>query len=189
YVTDCLNINQTTYRRIIAVKQTVDQLQESGLELPANESLAAELARLDAPLRPRVWNDLVIRAEKEEKTLTTEDVRRAVEIATEVIPHEPRGNSVAEASDEVDMELDDSNNGSQPRKKAVQEGQLILTEKGEAALNRIRKVCGDEFADAIEDGTKAMTERDIKNWAEYDDQMMRQLVFFMFDQGYPLSKA
>jgi hypothetical protein len=190
YVTTCLNINQTTYRRIIAVKQTVDQLQEDGLELPANESQAAELARLDPPLRSRVWNDLVIRAEREEKTLTLEDVRRAVEIATEVIPHEPRRTSDpdATASVEVDMEMDD-NNGSQPRKKAVQEGQLILTEKGEAALNRIRKVCGDEFATAIEDGTKAMTERDIKNWAEYDDAMMRQLVFFMFDQGYPLSKA
>jgi hypothetical protein len=192
FVTDYLNINIATYRRIIAVSQTVHQLQEAGLELPANESQVAELARLDPPIRARVWNELVIRAEKEDKVLTVEDIRRAVEVAEQAaLTRDTRGPSDADHGVEVDLDMDA--NGAEPspaKKKApVQEAVLVLTEKGEAALTRVRKVCGDEIAEAIASGTKAMTERDLRNWAEYDNEMMRQLVFFVFDQGYPLSKA
>jgi hypothetical protein len=190
YVTDCLNINIVTFRRIVAVSQTIAQLQEAGLELPANETQAAELSRLQAPLRPQVWNDLVISAEREEKTLTVEDVRKAVDTAERIIPRSSRGPSDADV--EVDMDLEDGNGSEPPRAKKnaiAQEAELILTEKGEAALNRIRKICGDEIADAIEEGTKALTERDIRNWAEFDPEMMRQLTFFVFDRNYPLNKA
>ena len=74
-------------------------------------------------------------------------------------------------------------------KPQAQDAVLVLTEKGEAALSRVRKVCGEEIANAISSGTKAMTERDLRNWAEYDPEMMRQLVYFIFDQNYPLTKA
>jgi hypothetical protein len=190
YITDYLRIDLRTYRRIIAISQTVHQLQEAGLELPANETQVAELARLQAPIRARVWNDLVIRAEKEDKTLTVEDVRRAVDIADSAASHDAKGASGAEQGVEIDLEED--SNGSEPparRKPAAQEAILVLTEKGEAALTRIRKVCGEQIADAITSGAKAMTERDIRSWAEFDDEMMRQLVFLVFDQNYPLRQA
>lgn len=190
YVTDFLRIDLRTYRRIIAISQTIDQLKAAGLELPANETQAAELARLDAPLRPTVWNDLVIRAEREDKRLTVDDVRRAVEVAESQIPPVPEPVRSA-AVIEVDME--DKDNGAAPpasrKKDKIQEAELVLSEKGEAALTRIRKICGDKIADAIEDGTKALTEREIRAWAEYDDTMMRMLVFFIFDQNYTLGKA
>jgi hypothetical protein len=181
YVTISLNINIVTYRRIIAVSQTVAQLRDAGLELPANESQVAELARLDAPMRAKVWNDLVIRAEKLEKALTLEDIKHAVELAESQTPKR-----------EVEVEMEDKDNGSEPptkKKSPIQEGVLVLTEKGEAALNRIRKICGTEIAQAIQMGIKAMTEREIKNWAEYDDEMMRQLVYYIIDQNWPLTKA
>jgi hypothetical protein len=191
FVTDYLNINIATYRRIIAVSQTVHQLQEAGLELPANETQVAELARLDPPIRARVWNELMIRAEKEDKVLTVEDIRRAVEVAEQAaLARDTRGSSDADHGVEVDLEDTNGNEPPAAKKKApVQEAVLVLTEKGEAALSRVRKVCGEEIAEAIASGTKAMTERDLRNWAEYDNEMMRQLVFFVFDQNYPLTKA
>jgi hypothetical protein len=191
FVTDYLNINIATYRRIIAVSQTVHQLQEAGLELPANETQVAELARLDPPIRTRVWNELMIRAEKEDKVLTVEDIRRAVEVAEQAaLARDTRGSSDADHGVEVDLEDTNGNEPPAAKKKApVQEAVLVLTEKGEAALSRVRKVCGEEIAEAIASGTKAMTERDLRNWAEYDNEMMRQLVFFVFDQNYPLTKA
>jgi hypothetical protein len=191
FVTDYLNINIATYRRIIAVSQTVHQLQEAGLELPANETQVAELARLDPPIRARVWNELMIRAEKEDKVLTVEDIRRAVEVAEQAaLTRDTRGPSDADHGVEVDLEDTNGNEPPAAKKKApVQEAVLVLTEKGEAALSRVRKVCGEEIANAIASGTKAMTERDLRNWAEYDNEMMRQLVFFVFDQNYPLTKA
>jgi hypothetical protein len=191
FVTDYLNINIATYRRIIAVSQTVHQLQEAGLELPANETQVAELARLDPPIRARVWNELMIRAEKEDKVLTVEDIRRAVEVAEQAaLTRDTRGSNDADHGVEVDLEDTNGNEPPAAKKKApVQEAVLVLTEKGEAALSRVRKVCGEEIANAIASGTKAMTERDLRNWAEYDNEMMRQLVFFVFDQNYPLTKA
>jgi hypothetical protein len=41
YVTDYLKIDPRSYRRIIGISQTIAQLQETGLELPANETQAA----------------------------------------------------------------------------------------------------------------------------------------------------
>ncbi len=191
FVTDYLNINIATYRRLIAVSQTVHQLQEAGLELPANETQVAELARLDPLIRTRVWNELMIRAEKEDKVLTVEDIRRAVEVAEQAaLARDTRGSSDADHGVEVDLEDTNGNEPPAVKKKApVQEAVLVLTEKGEAALSRVRKVCGEEIAEAIASGTKAMTERDLRSWAEYDNEMMRQLVFFVFDQNYPLTKA
>jgi hypothetical protein len=184
YVTDYLNIAQTSYDRIIQVSQTIAQLQEKGLVLPENETVAAELARLETRLRAEVWNDLVTKAEKEDKTLTSYDVRRAVEAIKE---------GAGYGDVEVDMEDDGSeapsSKAASSKKADAKDGELILTEKGESALARIKKICGKEIADAIEDGTKAMTEREMISWSDYDDDMMRQLVFFLFDQGYALHKA
>jgi hypothetical protein len=194
YVTDVLGMDIRSARRIIKVHQTVHLLQQRGLALPANETQAAELSRLDPELQPRIWNELLIRFEREEKTLTTGDVRRAVEIAESQIPQIPQ--KLPESSrGAVEVAMEDQDNGSEapkvppPKKGAIQEAVLVLTEKGEAALNRIRKVCGKEVGDAIANGTKAMTERDIRNWADYDNDMMRQLLYFVFDLGYPVTRA
>ena len=176
-----------TYRRIVAVSQTVAQLQDAGLALPANQTQAEELSRLDPGLRAKIWNSLVIQAETEDKALTTEDIRRAVDLVEKQVPQAARPAQVT-AGIEVDM---DQENGSQPppaKPQAQEEGQLVLTEKGEAALSRIKKICGAQIAKAIEDGTIAMTERDIRNWAEYDDAMMRTLVYYIVNR-WTLSKA
>jgi hypothetical protein len=190
YITEHLRMDLRTYRRIVAISQTVDQLKAAGLELPANDAQAEQLARLDPNKRAGVWNELLLRYQQEEKTLTADDVRRAVD-AIESHIKEPAAPSHA---GHVEIPMDDSDNGDAPPapqkpKEPAQEGQIILTEKGEAALVRIRKICGDLIGNAIAEGTRAMTERDIRNWAEYDDAMMRQLAFFVFDQRYTLARA
>lgn len=188
YVTDFLKIDIRSYHRILAVSETVEQLKQAGLQLPANESQAAELARVDAPLLPQFWSDLIIRFEREERPLTTDAIREAINQPIVASPTSARAAAPARgAGIEVDM---DDNGSAPPAKKQtpVQEGVLVLTEKGEAALNRIRKICGDKIAKAIEDGTRAMTERDIRNWAEFDDTMMKTLVYFI-NNNWTLNRA
>lgn len=195
YLTISLRMDLRTYRRIIAVSQTIAQLQHAGLELPANETQAAELARLKAPLRPKVWSDLLSRALREEKNgLTTEDVKHAVEAAEEAAEALRPAEEPARSGGGIEVDMEDQDNGAaapaaKKAKPPVQEGEVVLTEKGEAALNRIRKICGDLIANAVASGTRAMTEREIRNWAEYDDAMMRLLVYYIVDQNWPLSKA
>ena len=190
YVTDYLGIPLTSFRRIVAVSQTVAQLQEAGLKLPANQAQAEELSKLEVSMRPQVWNNLVLEAERLEKILTPEDVRRAVEASERQAPK-----AQPQIQDQgIEIAMDSSENGDSPRKSAqadaqdAQDAQLILTEKGEAALQRIRWICGAEIADAILDGTRVLSERELRNWAEYDDAMMRSLVYFV-NQNWPLAKA
>ena len=188
YVTDYLNINIVTYRRIVAVSQTVAQFRDAGLPLPENETIAAELSRLEAGLRPKVWNELVIQAERQEKTLTAEEGRRAVDaVLTPIRPAITGG---------IEVDMDSGDNGTsapaarKPKPQVQdQEAQLILTEKGEAALARIKKVCGKQIAEAITSGTLAMTERELRHWAEYDDEMMKTLVYYLVSLRWTLLKA
>lgn len=185
YVTDYLGIDIRSYRRIVAVSQTIAQLQEAGLKLPANQAQAEELSRLETSMRPQVWNNLILEAERLEKILTADDVRHAVEAGEQQTP-QPQ---IQDQGIEIDMDMGD--NGSSPKKSAqadAQDAQLAYTEKGEAALQRIRSICGAEIADAILDGTRVLSERELRNWAEYDDAMMRSLVYFV-NQGWPLAKA
>lgn len=189
YVTDYLGIDIRSYRRIVAVSQTIAQLQEAGLQLPANQAQAEELSRLETSMRPQVWNNLVLEAERLEKILTADDVRHAVEIGERQAPKaQPQ---IQDQGIEIDMDLGE--NGRSPKKSAqaeddAQDAQLAYTEKGEAALQRIRWICGAEIADAILDGTRVVSERELRNWAEFDDAMMRSLVYFI-NQGWPLAKA
>jgi hypothetical protein len=182
YVTRRLQISERSYHRIISVSHVVAQLQEAGLALPANQAQAEELSRLEAPLRPKLWNDLLTRFEHEESALTADDIKKAVDAAVSELP-------AAKPVANIEVEMEESDNGSEPPAAETKEAELILTEKGEAALNRIRKICGDMIANAILDGTRAMTEREIKLWADLEDDMMKQLLFFVVDQKYTLSKA
>jgi hypothetical protein len=193
YVTNHLQINERSYRRIIGVSQTVYQLQSAGLAIPANQAQAEELSRLEVSLRPRVWNDLILRFESEEKLLTADDVKYAVDL---IENHAPQAVVSDTVSDEIDLDLEqeEQDNGDAPlapAKKPARKSssELILTEKGEAALARIRKVCGTAIAEAIEDGTRVLSEREIKSWAEYDDQMMRTLTYYVMDQDWSLARA
>lgn len=192
YLEDEFEFSDRTARRITQVSQTCFQLLKEGLQLPDNESQVTELSRVEEPLRPRFWNNLLIQYEKEEKPLTADAVRYAVDDYLKSAPAAPQ------SSGGIEVEMPDSSstssNGSKPgataaAKPQVQEGQVVLSEKGEAALARIRKVCGDEVAQAIEEGTKAMTERDIKAWADYDNGMMKTLTYYLFDRNWTLTKA
>lgn len=190
YVTDELRIDPRTYRRIIAVSQTISQLQEAGLTLPLNESQAAELARLDPERRARVWLDLITKAEKADHRLRLEDVKRAVDNAeaSMVAPAPVRRGTV-----EVDMDTDNGDEPA-PREKnvkgpVVQEVGVVFTERGEAALARIRKLCGDEIADAIESGTVPITEKELRTWAEQPDNVARALSHYVIDKRWTVAKA
>lgn len=191
YVTDCLSMDRRTCQRIINVGYTVGQLQEAGLALPANETQAAELARLEPERRASVWSGLLaLEAKDPEKKLTTQDVKQAVEheaLATPPAPPTPPA-KVQKSAGSIEVPMD---NGEEPRQKedATTVAGIVLTEKGEAALEHIRKVCGAQIAEGIETGNTALEEKDIRLWAEQEAALMRALVHYVTDKHWAVAKA
>jgi hypothetical protein len=184
YLAERTPFDQRTFHRISMVGQTCAYLQEAGLQLPANETQIVELNRLEVNRRAEAWNALLIKSEKEEVPLTVEAIRAFVDkIAAE--PAKP----APPATGGIEVEMGDSNGEEPKTKPKIQEGEIRLTEKGEAALARIRKVCGGAIADSIENGSNAMTEREIRGWADKDDSEMKSLVYYLIDQRWTLNKA
>lgn len=153
--------------RFIAAEQTMALLEHNGIErLPANESQAAELARLPEDNRVEAWQSLI--SEADEPTVI--DVRRLVE-------KKIKQGINAEPDADIEIDLD----GEQERR--------TLSEQGERALDRIREICGDSIAKGIEHGTIDITESDIIHWAEQRDDTVRNLAYYIIDLRWRLNKA
>lgn len=196
YVVDHLHISRQTYQRILLVSQTVDQLQDAGVELPANQTHVEELARLEPPLRLKVWNELLTRFEYEQQSMTAEDIKEAVQAAAKAVEvRQAARQKKIEAEVDVDMddEEEDKDNGVAPPAKRSRardpETEVLFSEKGEAALAKIRTICGDNTADAIRRGNPiALSERELHLWAEQDDDMIRMLAS-MVGPSWSVAKA
>lgn len=188
YVRDHLGIARQTMERIISISETVDLLKKAGLALPMNETQAVELGRLEPDQRPHLWSGLLSEAERTEQILTAEDIRRAVDQFS--IRRPPQTGRRAP------IEIEMTDNGDEPPVKekkvkgvVVPEVGLVLTEKGEAALARIQKLCGPEVAQAIENGSLPLSEKEIKLWAEQDEPVVKALLMYVADLRWTVSKA
>lgn len=195
YVLEHHGMTDTTCRRIVNIAQTVNQFQNAGLALPANESQVAELARLEPEKRASVWSGLLaLEAKDPERKLTLEDVQVAIEQTEAVATPAParsstsRSKRASSAPRDTGIEVD-MDNGEEPREKKVTVAGIVLTEKGEAALERIRKICGAQIAEAIETGNTPIEEKEIRLWAEQDADLMRTLIHYVTDQHWTVAKA
>lgn len=159
-------------------------LEGAGLSLPLNESQIEILAELKEERVPIVWDRLVRVCNKADKPVTVARIRRAVELDEQELEEEEdkdakeaKGGSKARGGVKVGLSLDDE--------KFV----LKLTEDGERALARIRRICGEEIADAIEAGTLQLPEKAILKWAEQSDLIMRNIVHYVVDLGWRVTDA
>jgi hypothetical protein len=66
---------------------------------------------------------------------------------------------------------------------------ISLSETGEAALERIRRHAGDGIANALEDMTVSISERDLRKWAEEEPWMIKKLGYYLVHQRWSLSQA
>lgn len=193
YVTDFLPIDWRTCRRIVVIAETIERLKDAGLSLPLNETQAAELARLEPERRAAVWSRLISRFSADDRKLTVEAVRIAVD-EDERQRAQLKAETEKPREIEVAMEEDIGSDGEEPQpKKKTSPGPpsavRILTEKGEAALERIRRVCGDNVARDLASGRVALGERELRAWAELSEAAMRTLVYYVMDERWSVNKA
>jgi hypothetical protein len=163
-----LRMDERSVRRSMNILSVIERLEGSDIQLPSNESQLIELAKLPDERVLPVWERLVKTCDKKDVPITIFRIREAVNLDEEPAKPAPRGGVQANIS------LDET----EP-----------LTEAGEKALARIRRICGEDIAKAIESGVVTLPEKALIKWAELKDQLMRNLVYYIIDQRWTVAQA
>lgn len=190
YILKYCRISVDTAQQMIAVSRTNDLLREAGLPLPANQSQAAELARLEPEQQAIVWQRLLEGERQTEMPLTASIVKKQVELAKNAAPAPPRS-GVSVTLNLGDGETKTKDNGA-PKKMtpaAKVPAKVVFTGEGEAALERVRRLCGDPVGNAIANGNLPISERDLLKWAEEDDDMVETLAHYISNLRWTVTQA
>jgi hypothetical protein len=201
-------LDASSITRIQQIGPVVERLREAGLQLPENESQAAELIPLKPEDQAHVWKRVLLAAEKAEAPITKRVVRDVVAFYQRQQP-EPEEDEEEEQQEEEQeetaagrrgvrtaLDLDDKaeakedsapSRGKKDKPKVPE--RLTFTEKGEAALERIKRLCGKAVGETIEKGNVSISERDLIKWSEETDSMVRNLAYYVIDQRWRVDKA
>jgi hypothetical protein len=196
YVRRNFKLEMRDVARIHSIATTVLLLERQGLTLPENETQVLELARLEPEKRGAVWQKMLSLNEREDIPLTSDFIRKAVEKETRLLPEGGSGPGPRAARGvEVSLDLGSGGDGPGPARGSRPPGapnteRISLTARGEAALTRLRALCGDSLVDALERGSLPMAERDIIRWGEESDaELVRNLVYYVAHLRWTLAKA
>jgi hypothetical protein len=191
YVQKHLQADMETVNRIERIGPIVDRLLEAGLKLPANESQAAELSKLKPEKQPQVWKQVLIASEKTESPITVSIVRKAVALHEPQQPKEESDRPGVMTALDLEGETTKTEDDGAPAKqeKAKVPERLTFSEKGEAALERVGRLCGKSVREAIEKGNLPISERDLLKWSQEEDSMVQALKYYIVDQRWKVDKA
>jgi hypothetical protein len=190
YVLKYCRINVDTATRMMAISRTNDLLREAGLRLPYNETQAAELARLEPEQQLIVWQRLLDGESESEMPLTASIVKKQVELAKSATPAPPRtGVNVTLNFGDGATKADGNGASKKMTPAAKVPPKVVFTDKGEAALERIKRLCGDAVGNAIANGNLPITERDLLKWADEEDDIVETLAHYISNLRWTVAQA
>jgi hypothetical protein len=198
YAVKHLRADLRSVNRTLEVAEVIEVLRRANLPMPANETQAAELSRLDEDHQAEVWQRLLKAEEVHELPLTAAAVKKAVDLAQEIIDAQAEAastGSLALGRKGVQTDLDMDSADGAPEKMTpvpetkVPERAVKYDESGEAALERITRLCGAAVGKAIESGNLPMTQRELIKWAEEGDEMVERLAHYVNDLRWKVDKA
>jgi hypothetical protein len=178
-----LKIDRFMVARILNITLRTELLEQNNLRLPSNESQLLALKNVPDDKLPETWQRILDEEDRIDRPLTAKTIRTEVQ---KVVPPKQRGGVKTPLEEEPEAEA--GGNG-QVTKAAEAKARISLSEKGEAALERIRRLAGDAYANAIEDMTVPISERDLCKWADQEDWMLKKLGYYLVDQRWSLSQA
>jgi hypothetical protein len=184
YVEIHLHFSWDLAKRWMRVSQAFDLLDQAKLQLPINESQVIELAKIKEPgTLVAVWERILDFATANKAALTHDLVRGAVnEQRTKAGTILTRAIRKKKGKAPKGISIDLEGNGAPKTVKG-------LSDKGEIALNRIRRYCGDAYADAILGENVNISEGDLIKWAEETSEMIKNLGYWIVIKRWSLRKA
>jgi hypothetical protein len=180
YAETYLKIDRFMVARILSITLRADLLEQNNLRLPGNESQLLALKNVPDDQLPETWQRILDEEDRVERPLTAKTIRLEVEKVAS-----PRARAGVKTALDEEPEKETGDNGEVVKIKT----RISLSEKGEAALERIRRHAGDAYANAIEDMTVPISERDLCKWADQEDWMLKKLGYYLVDQRWSLFQA
>lgn len=188
YVEEHLKLDYRMARAWMRASQALSLLDKEKLQLPYNQSQVLELTKLKTPaVLVGVWQKILDFCDREKKVVTFDLVQKAVAAQrTKTNEYVTRARTKAPPAKAkgIDVDLSADSNGAVTKAPAS-----TLSEDGEKALNRIRRLCGDEIADTIRAENPKIQERDLIKWSEQEADMVKNLAYWIIHKRWTLRKA
>jgi hypothetical protein len=185
YVEHCLKYDYRLARFCMRASPALELIKEQKLQLPYTQSQVVELIKIKEPeTMLGLWQKILDYCDKEQATASYDMVRDAVEKQrTKTGDYQTRAVKPKPLPKGIEIDLDATlPNG------AVVRG-AVLSEDGEKALNRIRRLCGDQYADAVRAENPKVSERDLIAWSENENEMVKNLAYWIVIKRWTLKKA
>jgi hypothetical protein len=182
YVEFDIGISYDTAKRWMRAHPVLDLLKVHNLQNPNNETQLLELSKLREPEKlVTVWKQIIVWGIDNKLPVTSSLVRDVVtaqrrndgEFQTRASTPKPRATGI---------KIDLGGNG-------TAEPASGFSEEGERALNRIRRLCGDAYADAVLAENPKVSENDLIRWSEEENEMVKNLGYWIVIKQWSLRKA
>lgn len=188
YVRKFTRWDTTTAKRIQAQSIVCDQLEDAGMDVPDNEAILLELARLAPEHQARIWQEIIQYCEEIQLPVNYEAVKRAVDVEEkQQLTQLAKSAEQEEERRGLELNLEDGQDAPRPGTPAPY--RMILSEKGEEALERINRLCGEGVGKAIIKGTVMMSEDALVKWSEQEDYLVKNLHYYVFNNRWTVNKA
>jgi hypothetical protein len=196
YVEIELEWDPRAVQRLINISLCAANLEAAGLELPRNESQIAELARLPAAEQAPTYEEIIAKCEKADLPLTIQIIHDRVAQKTVAngepvkAPQKPRPRKkkAKEGIIVPDMNEDLAVAAASPPETTAK-NRLTLDDRGERALLKIKRLCGESTGQALEWLVVPITQKDLERWADLDDEMVKLMAHYIVNMRWTLSQA
>lgn len=194
YIENYHDLNVDVANRLVRRAKSVRLIEEHGLPLPASWAQVDELCKVEPERQIEIWQRVLNAVDKDE-LITAKTVQIAVRLDQRSTSQQSKP-----GIEVPDLDLDDEQEkqSSQPSEvesavnnsnRKPQEAPVRLSERAEAALERIGRLCGDVISDGILEHRIPISENELIRWGEESDDIVLKLKRYVAELGWSVSKA
>jgi hypothetical protein len=183
YVQTRLNWDRLAAWRVIHAGETIIALEAGEVDtalIPNEEHHLVLLHQIPAPELPQAWIDGLRVLEQQNKQVTTANIKRLIKAAKAQIEEEQAREEPKGVNPPLTIGGETGGDGEQRK---------TFSEEGENALEMIGEYAGGDVKAAIEKGMVKLAERDLIRWADEDPIMIKNLAYYIINEGWSLNKA
>ena len=172
--------------RLMNVSLTARNLEAAGLRLPSNESQLLALGRLPPEKQAATYEEILVKCEKKDLPVTVALIDDTVERELKVNPTPAGAVKTGIEVPDLTADLADAISGSAYSETRAR---MSLDEEGEAALVRIKDLCGEAVGEAIEFMSVPLSQKELVRWASLEEALVKAMAHYIVHERWNLTQA